>query len=151
MSFTREHRLRALGMTYSEYLKSSLWQASRKRYHENGGRKSCLVCGKRRYHLHHLTYTRLGRELPGDLVPLCPSCHERVHRFHRNNSTNLQHLGVVLQMEFGWTKKKASEAMRSYNVNGVKDAKIDPGALTPRQRVRFLIREKKRKSNQRMK
>ena len=29
--------------------------------------------------VHHLSYERVGRELPEDLVALCPGCHRRAH------------------------------------------------------------------------
>jgi hypothetical protein len=44
----------------------------------------CVVCGcpwsLRSGQLHHVTYMRLGAEEPGDLVPLCPTHHARLHQ-----------------------------------------------------------------------
>ena len=39
----------------------------------------------RRGHLHHLSYARLGHEADRDLVPLCRSCHQRLHRVLESN------------------------------------------------------------------
>ena len=32
-----------------------------------------------RLEVHHLSYARLGRELPDDLIVLCPACHAIAH------------------------------------------------------------------------
>lgn len=41
----------------------------------------CTGCSQRRnkLHLHHLTYERLGHELPEDVTLLCQGCHRMVH------------------------------------------------------------------------
>ena len=43
----------------------------------------CAACGARwtlkTGHLHHVTYMRLGREEPEDLVPLCARHHRQLH------------------------------------------------------------------------
>lgn len=36
-----------------------------------------------RFQLHHITYKRLGKEWPDDVVALCRGCHER-HHYHRD-------------------------------------------------------------------
>lgn len=45
----------------------------------------CNQCGQQELvkgsiQVHHLTYDRLGRERPEDLLPLCISCHKREHK-----------------------------------------------------------------------
>ncbi len=50
----------------------------------------CVVCGEawRLSHddLHHRSYRRLGHEVFGDLVPMCRSCHARLHVLLDRNS-----------------------------------------------------------------
>ena len=48
---------------------------------------ACQDCGEQRTRnhfivldVHHLSYDRLWREKPGDLVVLCRHCHDRLHR-----------------------------------------------------------------------
>ena len=40
----------------------------------------CRAChARRRLHVHHITYKRLGAEAPADLLTLCQRCHTLVH------------------------------------------------------------------------
>lgn len=63
---------------YAAYLASDRWAVTRLgALHRAGwrcrcGSRSCLQ-------VHHLTYARVGAELPDDLVVLCRNCHQRVH------------------------------------------------------------------------
>ena len=43
------------------------------------GEKHCQRCGHKCavLEVHHLTYERFTRELPKDLIALCPTCHEK--------------------------------------------------------------------------
>ena len=48
----------------------------------------CCMCGQDNEHtrlqVHHLHYRTLGEENPmTDLVSLCKSCHEKLHRLYR--------------------------------------------------------------------
>ena len=73
-------KLNDLGFqTYEEYLRSDVWQATRKRYVSSEYPKFCLVCGSKDFDLHHRTYERLGHEELFDLVPLCTSHHIALH------------------------------------------------------------------------
>jgi hypothetical protein len=66
---------------YAEYIVSDAWRAKAAFVKETRGR--CLVCHrdwkKKRLWLevHHLSYDRLGHELPSDLVCLCSTCHKQ--------------------------------------------------------------------------
>jgi 5-methylcytosine-specific restriction endonuclease McrA len=60
---------------YVSYLKSPAWQDKRRQALRRAGYR-CQACGKRNHlQVHHLTYIRLGHELPTDLVCLCSACH----------------------------------------------------------------------------
>ena len=65
--------------TYDAYLKSAEWIVTRSQVlHRAGGR--CERChGAEATEVHHLTYERVGDELPGDLQALCPPCHRLAH------------------------------------------------------------------------
>lgn len=86
-------------LEYRAYLLSEHWQAVRRgalwraqnrcqspicRYHWVRGLTDseiteCVPHGDYRLDVHHLTYERLGAELPDDLLVLCRDCHELIH------------------------------------------------------------------------
>lgn len=84
----REHRERtrkrrepgsASVTRYRAYLESAAWQAKRLAALKRAG-FVCLQCGSRdRLEVHHLSYERLGDELPADLTVLCARCHGFKH------------------------------------------------------------------------
>ena len=80
-------RLRALGFRkYEDYLKSPHW----KLFSACEKRRTCYCCGRRgRLQLHHVTYDRLGRERPGDVVTLCGRCHKACHVLIRRRRATL--------------------------------------------------------------
>lgn len=69
-------RLKALGVSYAQYLKSPRWADLVRRLR----RDRCIACsGRRHLSLHHVTYVRLGCERDDDLVTVCGSCHSQIH------------------------------------------------------------------------
>lgn len=71
--------------TYREYMRSTLWEW-RARKARSDACSYCAVCGRsplgsraRKMDVHHLTYERLGNELPEDLQVLCRECHDAAH------------------------------------------------------------------------
>jgi 5-methylcytosine-specific restriction endonuclease McrA len=72
-----EDHLRSCGCkTYSEYLKSELWNLIRQNVFKRKKRQ-CVICCKTASHVHHRNYNRetiLGTDIRA-LVPLCRSCH----------------------------------------------------------------------------
>lgn len=96
-------------MTYREYITSDLWRIRKRRYFETHDRK-CRACGsKKRIHLHHKTYRRLGEERDADLVPLCHSCHTALHIKHKKSGQNLW----KLTEEFIRSKKRRHKNSRT--------------------------------------
>jgi len=76
-------------LVYARYIKSGKWKNKAKKCKEDAN-FTCSDCGitqmdlhKRQLgqwlHAHHLTYKRLGDELPEDLLCLCPDCHNKRH------------------------------------------------------------------------
>jgi 5-methylcytosine-specific restriction endonuclease McrA len=65
--------------TYHEHLVSLDWQVIRANALQRAGYR-CERCGSPwGLQVHHLTYERLGNELPEDLVCLCRDCHRTLH------------------------------------------------------------------------
>jgi hypothetical protein len=85
----RDARRAAYRRRYAEYIASPAWWRRRERwYHDEvtatGRPPQCAVCDKEwtltSGDLHHATYDDLGREQHRDLVPMCRTCHERLHQ-----------------------------------------------------------------------
>jgi len=87
MNTTFGEKLRRFGVqTYFEYTQSGHWKTFVAKYHKHG----CRACGEPGFvQLHHVSYDRLGREKPSDVIALCPNCHEKVHRILRKCYPNL--------------------------------------------------------------
>jgi hypothetical protein len=68
-----------LAVEYRSYIKSDAWR--RKRIEVIRRAKGvCERCGRWPIvNVHHLTYQRLGNEMPGDLLGVCLVCHEELH------------------------------------------------------------------------
>jgi hypothetical protein len=60
------------------YLQSDHWLVTREHALERSGRECQSCSSKRRLQVHHLSYERIGREEPEDLVVLCRPCHDRL-------------------------------------------------------------------------
>src|SRR5208282_4015560 len=71
---------------YFAYLKTPHWRAFKERWckwYGRSGRWGCMICGEKRFELHHTTYERIGHELLTDVVPLCRRHHAEAHRRER--------------------------------------------------------------------
>lgn len=71
---------------YIDYLKTPRWQKIRfaVSWRQAG---ACALCGQIPTSLivHHSNYSRIGSELPADVIGLCRSCNGRHHMVWRNN------------------------------------------------------------------
>lgn len=64
---------------YRAHIQSPEWRAFRAEVIKARGGK-CEICPSwSRLQVHHLTYERLGAELPGDVLVVCQECHEALH------------------------------------------------------------------------
>lgn len=72
---------------YEKCIKSSRWRDLRERVirKQDGKCKGCGNFYNRDLQIHHLNYKRLGKELEGDVVGLCFSCHEIADFYRRVN------------------------------------------------------------------
>ncbi len=99
--------LKRLGFaTYREYLTSDHWRDVKARYAASDLPKFCIGCSAPYQVLHHRTYTRLGKEMLLDFVPLCHGCHEKIHEFEKVNPTKIQQCHKMLRSIFGWSKEE---------------------------------------------
>jgi len=103
--------------SYKEYLKSDYWKKAKKRYFKAGMPKYCIGCRNQIFQLHHRSYTRLGKELPRDLIPLCRDCHKKVHDYLKENPTKLTGTHKVLRIIFGWTKRETRLRFNSFRLS----------------------------------
>jgi hypothetical protein len=63
---------------YLDYLKSPKWKATKANHLRIY--PVCEICHMRpSFQCHHVTYKRLGYELPIDLVAVCVQCHHEIH------------------------------------------------------------------------
>lgn len=77
---------------YDVYMKSDAWAAKREERLRLDDNK-CVMCGRPNglqkdgvtpiLQVHHICYKNLFREPMEDLVSVCPSCHQKLHRYYR--------------------------------------------------------------------
>lgn len=79
--------------TYKEYLLSDWWQARRRTKLQSIGWKCERCPSKCRLQVHHLKYSRLGREKDSDLQVLCYRCHEAEHECLIAGNAHLDAIG----------------------------------------------------------
>ena len=74
---------------YHSYVNSPAWEERKIAYYAKHARR-CKGCGTTDdVDLHHHTYKRLGAERDTDLVPVCESCHDTIHRLHKERGGSL--------------------------------------------------------------
>lgn len=76
-------------IAHSAYLQTHHWRRRRSVFLDSFTDKSCGLCGLAerdetrelpiKFHVHHVSYARLGYELDDDLILLCAPCHNLVH------------------------------------------------------------------------
>ena len=95
--------------SYNDYLKSEHWRKTRSK----NVRRVCFCCGSRkRLHLHHLSYERLGKEIPTDFATLCDPCHRKVHVVVRDKKSRLSEAHIYLKKQQKPKKKKRKRKKR---------------------------------------
>lgn len=67
-------------LAYQAVMQSAGWRHRRSQAIRRAGRR-CQECGTAGpLDVHHLSYAHLGDERPWELVAVCESCHDRLHR-----------------------------------------------------------------------
>jgi hypothetical protein len=93
---------------YDDALRSAHWRKLRKIAEKRSGRR-CEKCGRCAENslfvmsLHHLTYERLGAELPEDVLLVCPRCHRELD-FERTRPDSEQSVKFGLALNAYATK-----------------------------------------------
>jgi hypothetical protein len=64
---------------YRAYLKSPEWRGQRRAALLRAAYRCQICCRVGDLEIHHNTYSRLGHELPADIIALCGECHARNH------------------------------------------------------------------------
>lgn len=94
--------------TYLAYLQSDQWALQRAAALARASYR-CKSCGTPvDLEVHHLTYERLGEELPQDLTVLCATCHTRLHR--NDDQRRLRTARID-----GWARKVYGDDWRDYH------------------------------------
>lgn len=106
-----------------KYMASREWRLIRNEVIERAG-DNCQRCHLATIdNVHHLTYERLGCELPNDLLGLCRECHEFISA-ERETDPAIERIQALLQegqpchfynespWDFGWLQVLASEGTR---------------------------------------
>ena len=101
--------------SYASYLDSDHWKNIRRSYGQAWPDCRCLGCGSSRYNLHHICYDRLGREFLYDMIPLCQTCHDLVHRTHKRNRIPIREFKDALAAAFGWGPAQLSQRLEMYH------------------------------------
>lgn len=74
---------------YEKYLQSKVWQETRERVFEEKGEEcsaNLSVCDGTATVVHHRSYEHLGTEPMWDLMPVCSSCHDVLHRLEEDEN-----------------------------------------------------------------
>jgi len=135
-------------VNYYEYIMSDAWRRKRKAYWASNLRKDCFVCGCKRqagFHLHHLTYERLGNERLEDLVPVCEPCHVMIHNNEKKHP-NMSLREVTHFTQKNYLKEKELEAKQAAITQHIIDNPYVARGLDPKL---FGTPRKKRKIQRR--
>ena len=105
---------------YKEYLSSRYWKDKRLEvliFYKN----QCVVCDScYSLNVHHMKYTRLGKEKMSDLVVLCKHCHQIIHfNFFNDHIKDIQRLRQRLKKMKNNYKKMGNFGMLSRIENGI--------------------------------
>jgi hypothetical protein len=96
--------------SYSAYLQSSHWHDFKKWVKQ----KQCFCCSARAVPLqvHHITYERIGDELPKDVVTVCDKCHEVIHELADRGVAKLMHAHFVRRKSVAKPPRKSKRLRR---------------------------------------
>lgn len=95
-------------INYQEYLESYAWKALKKTKLEE--QPNCECCWTLATSVHHLSYERLWREKPEDIVSICERCHEECHHVGgyqiKNDDETLRRRFEEVRDIYGYNKPK---------------------------------------------
>jgi hypothetical protein len=85
---------------YIVYINSVEWKEKSRRHLKNYPK--CECCNQKATEVHHLSYTRLGKESIDDLKSVCRACHEKCHTV---NKERIKNTGKNLRKRFEEVKE----------------------------------------------
>lgn len=101
---------------YQGYLKTKRWKRKVKNLIKERGGKVCVVCYTRKeVHTHHMTYKRITKEKPRDLVFLCKEHHFTLHERTKNKALSMTEALTDLKIEHQRKVFEASQGDVSYS------------------------------------
>lgn len=124
---------------YNEYLKSDHWQNLKQIYKESLLPQYCIICHNEKFNLHHRSYERIGNEMIFDLIPLCQSCHFKVHKYCNENNTTIQTTHHAIRKVFKLKKKEVQKIFEPFSLN--KNFKWMPLSLEDLELIKQKIGE----------
>jgi len=93
---------------YEQYINSPQWKQTRADALKRAGYK-CQVCGapqaSKSLEVHHVTYDRLGTELPTDLRVLCKDCHKKADQERELQGQYRGQMALYRARMDGWARK----------------------------------------------
>jgi len=99
----RNKKLREMGFSsYKEYLASDYWKLIKEKWNERRKEKPevwgrCHCCGsEENLLLHHYKYGKIKKIILSGFWPVCPSCHERIHRLSLSGARGLKSAAKVI-------------------------------------------------------
>lgn len=97
---------------YTNYITSPRWFYVRRLVFDKYGKK-CKRCeSKKKLHVHHKTYERLGNEnIETDLVVLCNKCHDKYHKKHKHTSIETTDK-FINNEQTNFSKKKSNKEIK---------------------------------------
>jgi len=112
-------RLKLLGhRSYLSYTQSEHWASKKAEYRNSQLPQYCLICCDSRYILHHRSYVRLGDESLMDFIPLCNSCHTKMHQYLKEHTDVVLHSPKLIEDVFGFSNQEAKAKLSLISKNG---------------------------------
>jgi 5-methylcytosine-specific restriction endonuclease McrA len=102
---------------YNRYINSPTWKQKRAAA-LNRAQYRCEICGfskwSRTLEVHHKTYERFQRELPGDLIVVCKECHVEQDKIRAEQSKMRSYRALNNARLAGWAAKKYGDDWENY-------------------------------------
>lgn len=115
-----------LDVQHAEYLRSPHWLAFKEGYFKRHKGRCFVTDTYLNIDLHHITYKNLGAEKDEDVVPLCHSAHEFVHRLIKEYGVPLEQAHLVLFFSCNWREEFEDQMKDELYRFGEAGKEVDP-------------------------
>jgi len=121
-------KLRKYGFVdYKDYITSELWYKTRNRYLKSEMYQGCVICGFKKFHLHHCDYSKLCEEPLQEFIPLCEVHHNRLHSFLKRWNISLLLSERALRFNLGLDEYKFNLRIQSYILRKLRYSALECG------------------------